>query len=401
MRKVIAWWGGILLASCIGAAIFGGYAAIWSIALLVVITFCTDHIDNRVAGGIIGISVIWLTLYACCGVFSEKTPEPSSKQRTETVETPAPQRDVDARIARGKAELDRVTAKYGKNGKLSIVAWLRPEVALPPALALLEEELAEFEIKRDEQVAAIEAAPEKFRVVVPEHWRKRFLLLTPEQEKLLGDKAESEIKKSGKTYRDAAQEARILRIMEQLWKQLPEGTPHRIILLRDEEVNAACLPNGTIFVNSGLLKQITDDNMLAFVLAHECAHYLARHGNEHATKIILTLAGEVLVERKQKSMESEGKIIRPLLLGLGYAGGSYAGAHLPFSRKMESEADALGIRLMARAGFDPNGAIKFFSFLERQNGVPGWERFLSTHPTDQKRLKHMQKECEKLKNLSL
>ena len=108
----------------------------------------------------------------------------------------------------------------------------------------------------------------------------------------------------------------------------------------------------------------------------------------------------MLVAHKQKSMESEGKIIRPLLLGLGYAGGSYAGAHLPFSRKMESEADALGIRLMARAGFDPQGAIEFFAFLEKQNGVPGWERFLSTHPTNQKRLMHMQKECAKLKRSS-
>ena len=84
-------------------------------------------------------------------------------------------------------------------------------------------------------------------------------------------------------------------------------------------------------------------------------------------------------------------------LQIAYVGGSYAGARLPFSRKMESEADTLGIRLMARAGFDPNGAIEFFTFLEKQNGVPGWKRFLSTHPTDQKRLKRMQKECAKLK----
>ena len=310
---------------------------------------------------------------------------------------PTVRRDVDARVDRAKAELARVTAKYGKGGKLSVLAWLRPEVALPPALALLEEELAEFGIKHDEQIAAIEADPAKFRVAVPGHWRQRFLLLTPEQEKALGDRIEREIEGSGLVYHDPADEARVRRIAERLWKQLPEGTPHRIGLIRDDTVNAFCLANGKIYLHSGLLARIGSDDVLAFVIAHEYAHYLARHGNEIATKIILAEAGSVLVEHKTTKLETEGKRWRAILLSAGYAGGSYVGAFLPFSRKMESEADTLGIRLMAQAGFDPGGAIAFFEQMSQNSRDPGWERFLSDHPTDLKRLKHMRKECAKLK----
>lgn len=339
-------------------------------------------------------AVFWTTLV--CPAATPRSEPQNQTQRAAQQPPETVKRDVDARIARFKAEFAKMTAKYGENGKLPLNAALRPEVVLPLALTLLDEELTEFGIKRDEQIAAIEAAPGKFRTAVPEHWRKRFLLLTPEQEKRLGESEERKLEKEGKIYHDQADEARVLRIAERLWKQLPEGTPHRIILLRDDEINAACLPNGTICVNSGLLKSITDDDTLAFVLAHECAHYLARHTNESVTKFIITEAGDVLAENKQICMEKEGKIIRPLLLRLGYVGGSIVGAFLPFSRKMESEADALGIRLMARAGFDPQGAIKSFAVSEQNHGAPGWERFLSTHPTDAKRLKHMQKECAKL-----
>lgn len=64
---------------------------------------------------------------------------------------------------------------------------------------------------------------------------------------------------------------------------------------------------------------------------------------------------------------------------------------------MENEADTLGIRYMARAGFDPNGAIEFFAQQEKRKGTPGWEKFLSTHPTDRKRLERMRKECAKIR----
>ena len=306
---------------------------------------------------------------------------------------------IDGRIGRAKAEKARIIEKYGKNGKLPLTAWvLRPEVALPLALALLEdEELAKLGIDRARQIALINADPNKFRVAVPGHWRKRFLLLTREQEKTFGDRTEREIEKDGKLYRDPAAEARVRRVAERLWKYLPEGTPHRIALVRDDTVNAFVIANGRIYVHSGLLVRISSDDTLAFVLAHEYAHYLARHANESVTKKLLDLAVRTLVADMQMRLENDGKVVRSILLMAGYAGGSYAGVHLPFSRRMEQEADTIGIRLMAQAGFAPEGAVVFFEQLTQGQSAPGWERFLSTHPTDAKRLERMRKECAELK----
>ena len=170
----------------------------------------------------------------------------------------------------------------------------------------------------------------------------------------------------------------------------------KLHLYRDDSINAFCLPNGSIYVNTGLLEQIKSDDVLAFILGHEIAHYVSRHGNESSTKCIMTMAGNTVAANEVYKYWSQGKVKRGALLAIGYFGASKLAFMLPFSREMEKEADTLGIRYMARAGYDPAGAIKFFRMLD-DGTDSGRSSFLSTHPTDKKRMERMQKEYQKLK----
>ena len=311
-------------------------------------------------------------------------------------------RNTEKRIAAAKAELEKIKAersKDGRPGKLSLGDALRPEVVLPPVLALLEDDLDYYDINRTALVEQIKRNPDRFRIAVPEHWRKRFLILTPAHEKLIGDKLDAELASRGKIYHDEAEMKRVRRIAEKIIAQLPEPAPVRLFLLREDTINAFCLPNGSIYIHSGLLKNVKDDDELAFVIAHEYAHFAARHGNEGASKRIFLLAGDVLAENKANKLEKEGKTAKGVLLRGSYLGGGVVGAVLPFSRKMESEADTLGIRYMARAGYDPQGAVRFTQRLASMNpNDPLWKKLLSTHPAGPTRMERMQEECRAIKS---
>lgn len=302
---------------------------------------------------------------------------------------------VKARIERAKIELAKI--KQGK--KLSILDATKPEVVLPPLLILVDEDLKEFGIDKEALAADIKANPAKYRNAAPEHWRKRFLLLAPEQEKLLGDEFDRELQAKGNVCKDKKQMRRINTIVDRIVAQIPgqNRKNFKLHLYRDDSINAFCLPNGSIYVNSGLLEQIKSDDVLAFILGHEIAHYVARHGNESSTKCIMTMAGNTVAANEVYKYWSQGKVKRGALLAIGYFGASKLAFMLPFSREMEKEADTLGIRYMARAGYDPAGAIEFFRMLG-DGSNSGWGSFLSTHPTGKKRMEHMQKEYLKLKN---
>ena len=344
-----------------------------------------ENIKAYVIGAIVIAGIILLSIY--CG--SDSASPSSDKPR-----------NTERRIATAKAELDKIKterSKDGSPGKLSVFDVTKPEVVLPPVLALLEDELDYYGIDRTKLSEEIKANPDAFRKAVPEHWRKRFLILTQEHEKLVGDKLDTELADSGKIYHDAKAMARVQKIVNKLSMQMPEKQALKIFLYKDDSINAFCLPNGSVYVHSGLLMKVTDDNVLAFVLAHELAHIAARHGNESASKHIFLMAGDVLAEDKAKKLTQTGKAGKGLLLRASYIGGGIVGTNLPFRRKMENEADTLGIRYMARAGYDPQAAVKFWEEFGNINAQdPIWLKFLSTHPIDKKRYERMQKECEKL-----
>ncbi len=154
--------------------------------------------------------------------------------------------------------------------------------------------------------------------------------------------------------------------------------------INEATINAWCMPGGKVVVYTGLLPITQNETALAIVMGHEIAHAIARHGNERMSQgLLINLGGLVLQEAlKEKKQETQA-----LFLGL-YMVGSNLGLALPNSRMQESEADKLGLIFAAMAGYNPEEAIPFWQRMAalNKNKMP---QFLSTHPSDETRIKKL------------
>ena len=154
--------------------------------------------------------------------------------------------------------------------------------------------------------------------------------------------------------------------------------------INENIVNAWCMPGGKVVVYTGLLPVTQNETALAVVMGHEIAHAIARHGNERMSEgLLINLGGLVLEEAlKEKKQETQ-----TLFLAL-YMIGSNLALALPNSRMQESEADKLGLIFMSMAGYNPEEAIPFWQRMSAgdKNKIP---EFLSTHPSDETRIKKL------------
>lgn len=156
----------------------------------------------------------------------------------------------------------------------------------------------------------------------------------------------------------------------------------------DSMVNAWAMPGGKTAVYTGLLPVARDETGLAVVMGHEVAHALAHHGNERMSQQLLVAMGGVALAVALQSQPSE---TRNLFL-LAYGAGTTVGFALPYSRLHESEADRIGLVLMAKAGYDPRAAPGFWKRMMAEGGGSRPPEFLSTHPdpaTRVENLKHL------------
>ncbi|GHC14321.1 Zn-dependent protease [Kushneria pakistanensis] len=191
-----------------------------------------------------------------------------------------------------------------------------------------------------------------------------------------GQKAFDEYRKSHKqaTGRDGQY---VTCIADAIIKTLPEGqgpSKWTVGVYQDEEPNAFALPGGYVVINTGLMKVAKNQDQIATVVGHEMAHVLANHANERTSTQSLTSTGLGVVQ----SVTGNNALAQ--LLG---AGAQY-GVLLPYSRRQESEADLLGLDLMARAGFDPQASIALWQNMASAGGgqPPEWA---STHPNSGER----------------
>jgi predicted Zn-dependent protease len=159
-------------------------------------------------------------------------------------------------------------------------------------------------------------------------------------------------------------------------------------LLDDPKVvNAWCLPGGKIAVYTGILPLTKDDDGLAVVLGHETAHALAHHGAERLSRSTLMQLGESGLLAAVGAAKPEAVKAVGAALGIG----SQVGIELPFSRAQESEADHIGLILMAKAGYDPEKAIEFWQRMAAYSQGKQPPAFLSDHPSDKDRIAALQK----------
>jgi predicted Zn-dependent protease len=157
-------------------------------------------------------------------------------------------------------------------------------------------------------------------------------------------------------------------------------------LVESKDINAWCMPGGKVVVYSGILPLTKDETGLAVVMGHEIAHAVARHGNERMSQGMMAQLGGVALST---ALETKPEATKQLWMGV-YGLGAQYGLMLPYSRLHENEADHMGLIFMAMAGYDPREAPGFWQRMADQKGGAAPPEFLSTHPSDSKRIKNIQ-----------
>ncbi|MCK0124700.1 M48 family metallopeptidase [Gelidibacter sp. F2691] len=162
-------------------------------------------------------------------------------------------------------------------------------------------------------------------------------------------------------------------------------------LVDDKTVNAWCMPGGKIVVYSGILPVAQNEAGLAAIMGHEVSHALANHGQQRMSAGMLqqvgAIAGNVVINDPETLN----------LFNQAYGVGTNLGVMLPFSRSHESQADEIGLYLMAIAGYEPLEAANLWRRMNAQSGGQAPPEFLSTHPANETRIKHIESLAAKAK----
>jgi predicted Zn-dependent protease len=213
---------------------------------------------------------------------------------------------------------------------------------------------------------------------VPVTGRQQLILVSAQEENRLGISAYREVLKEERMSRDPQLNALVRRVGERIAAVAERPDFDWEFRVIDKDVaNAFALPGGKVAVYTGILPYTETEAGLAVVMGHEVAHALARHGGERMSRTIIAQLGLAAV---QAGLQTSNPAV---VQGIGLAYG--VGVELPFNRSQESEADHIGLILMAKAGYDPRQAIPFWQRMEagqRQGGPP---EFLSTHPSGETR----------------
>ena len=157
-------------------------------------------------------------------------------------------------------------------------------------------------------------------------------------------------------------------------------------LVKDEEMNAFCMPGGKIVVYEGIMPLCDSDDDLAVVIGHEVAHAVAKHSNERLSQQMLASYGSAILDAALSTRSEAARQLGQTVYGLG----ANYGVMLPYSRKHELEADHMGLIFMAMAGYDPAKAIAFWQKMAAASPTP-IPPFMSSHPSDAKRIAEIEK----------
>lgn len=225
----------------------------------------------------------------------------------------------------------------------------------------------------------------------PKNIKPGWNLFSLEQDIQLGKESAAQIEKQVQVLNNADLNAYVNRIAARLTAQPEAGKfPYTFKVVNDPSINAFALPGGPAYLHTGLIAAAENEAQIAGVLAHEIAHVSLRHGTAQVTKgqalqMIAGLGGAML---------GGGSMLGQLAqLGVGLGANSLL---MKFSRGAESDADLLGARMMAKAGYDPIEMARFFQKLEEQEKASGRStpQFLSDHPSPGNRVKAVSAEVQ-------
>lgn len=214
--------------------------------------------------------------------------------------------------------------------------------------------------------------------------RSQLQLVPEDQEIALGLKAYQEMLSQAKLSKDPKTIEMVNRIGWRIARVAarPDYEWEFKVIDDDKTANAFALPGGKVAVYTGLLPYTKTEDGLAFVLAHEVAHAIARHGGERMSQQLLVQLGQ---QGLNLAVGSQSQVAVQAI-NQAYGVTAAVGVLLPFSRAQESEADHIGLILMAKAGYDPRESPNFFESMKAAKKGGGPPAFLTTHPADEERI---------------
>ncbi|MFP5383226.1 MAG: M48 family metallopeptidase [Gammaproteobacteria bacterium] len=215
--------------------------------------------------------------------------------------------------------------------------------------------------------------------------RKQLLLFPEGEVATMGATAFAQQKQDIPVSQDSGQRAYVQCVTNHLLTAMgQQPSEWEVVLFDANQVNAFALPGKKIGVYTGLLAVASNQDMLAAVIGHEIGHVIAKHSNERLSTQYAAQTGLSVIQALGGEMTEQKRLVYGAL-GLG----AQYGVILPYGRQQELEADRIGLELMARAGFNPQQAVALWENMARAGGQQP-PQFLSTHPSNQTRIRDLQ-----------
>ena len=222
-------------------------------------------------------------------------------------------------------------------------------------------------------------------VSTPVSDRSAFIVIPFSQEVSMGTQAYKEILAKEKP----STNKKLIQIAKRVGQRLAATTnmtdlKWEFTVVDSKQQNAFALPGGKTAVYTGILPVCKNEAGLAAVLGHEIAHVTARHAGQRMSQQFLLMGVMSVASISMANNSQRGAILGAMGVGAMY------GVSLPFGRSNESEADQIGLIYMAQAGYDPREAIRFWGRFSNMKGGKKIPEFLSTHPSDNTRIRELQ-----------
>ncbi|CCN50074.1 putative Peptidase M48 [Vibrio nigripulchritudo MADA3029] len=216
--------------------------------------------------------------------------------------------------------------------------------------------------------------------------RDQLLLFSANDMANLGANSFEQMKQREKVSNDSKTNAYVRCVTDSITKHVPKQSSFdrwEVVVFDSDQINAFALPGGKIGVYTGLLKVAKNQDQLATVIGHEIAHVLADHGNERLSSSQLANVGLQITNVSLQNSEYQGLAMGVLGVGVQY------GVLMPYGRSQESEADILGLDLMAKAGFDPRQSVELWKNMAKASKGKNPPELLSTHPSHNTRITNL------------
>jgi predicted Zn-dependent protease len=232
-------------------------------------------------------------------------------------------------------------------------------------------------------------------VSLPGSNKTAFIVISEAEERKMGNKAYSQILAKERISNNKRWSEILQRVGKRIAAQTPVKYNWEYSLIESKEMNAFCLPGGKVAFYTGIVPILKNEAAMALVMGHEVAHAVQRHGAQRMSQGLLLQGGLVLTSAAIGGKSKGSSTMILAALGLG----AQVGVLLPFSRSHETEADSIGLKYAAAAGYDPEEGYRFWERFSRETRGGKMPNFLSTHPSENSRINNLKKLSLSVKEL--